>query len=98
MNEVFVHVNALQMDEATRIKVLLFGLLLDLAGAIVIAVAVFSYSHRHLQKLQEEQQELEKILLDTKHYTIWGMVLIIAGFVLIFSAEAYALWLLPPSL
>lgn len=82
------------MQEHTRIKVLLFGLLLDLAGAVVIAVAVLSYSHRHAADLQQEQRELEKILNDTKNYTIWGMILIIAGFVLIFGAEAYSLWLL----
>lgn len=77
--------------ERKRVYVLLFGLLMDLAGAVVIAYAVLEYSKRHYKTVQEELDDLEHILEDTKILTEYGLGLIIAGFVLIFGAEAYSL-------
>jgi len=72
----------------------LLGLFLDIIGTVIIGVAVLNL-HTHLRKLTRRQleEDLEKKLRRENYFTIIGISLIFAGFVLIFGEELYtSIW------
>ena len=81
-----------QLNNSKYVKLL--GLLLDIIGAIIIAISLIQVNNQ-VQKIQilnqkhlgkEAKEELEK----EKNTTVIGIILISVGFLLIFGEEMYA--------